>query len=38
MLVMFDQAPIARDDWDFIAQNADKVMKNVEGVGPHIRK
>merc|ERR1719343_1857390 len=35
---LFDQAAIARGDWDLIAQNAAKVIKNVEEVGPYLRK
>jgi len=35
---LFDQAAIAKGDWDVIAQNAAKVIKNVEEVGPYVRK
>jgi 2-dehydro-3-deoxyphosphogluconate aldolase / (4S)-4-hydroxy-2-oxoglutarate aldolase len=35
---LFDQAAIARGDFDQIAQNAAKVMANVREVGPLIRK
>lgn len=35
---LFDQAAIARGDFDVVAQNAAKVMKNVREVGPYIRK
>jgi 2-dehydro-3-deoxyphosphogluconate aldolase/(4S)-4-hydroxy-2-oxoglutarate aldolase len=35
---LFDQAAIARGDFDVIAKNAEKVMANVREVGPYIRK
>jgi len=35
---LFDQAAIANGDWDTIAKNAAKVIKNVEEVGPYVRK
>ena len=35
---LFDQAAIARGDYDQIAKNAEKVMANVREVGPYIRK
>merc|ERR1740129_1436131 len=35
---LFDPAAVARGDWDVIAQNAAKVIKNVEEVGPYVRK
>ena len=35
---LFDQEAIARGDFDKIAQNAAKVMKNVSEVGPYKRK
>jgi len=35
---LFDQAAIARGDFDVIAQNAAKVMANVKEAGPYIRK
>lgn len=35
---LFDQAAIARGDFDQIAQNAAKVIQNVKQVGPYKRK
>ena len=35
---LFDQAAIARGDFDQIAKNAEKVMANVREVGPYVRK
>ena len=35
---LFDQAAIARGDFDQIAKNAEKVMANVREVGPFMRK
>jgi len=35
---LFDPAAIAKGDFDTIAKNAAKVIKNVEEVGPYIRK
>jgi 2-dehydro-3-deoxyphosphogluconate aldolase / (4S)-4-hydroxy-2-oxoglutarate aldolase len=35
---LFDQAAIAKGDWDQIAKNAAKVMANVREVGPYNRK
>merc|ERR1719512_482552 len=35
---LFDQVAIANGDFDQIAKNAEKVIKNVEEVGPYVRK
>ena len=35
---LFDQAAIARGDFDVIAKNAERVMANVREVGPYVRK
>ena len=35
---LFDQAAIARGDFDQISKNAEKVMANVRAAGPYIRK
>ena len=35
---LFDPEAVAKGDWDQIAKNAEKVMKNVREVGPFVRK
>jgi len=35
---LFDQAAIARGDFDQIAKNAEKVITSIKDVGPYVRK
>lgn len=35
---LFDPQAVAKEDWDQIAKNAQKVMANVKAVGPYQRK